>query len=464
MHVQGSAAILINRLYATSRLVLPIVGGLLAMLGLLAHAQAQSAGGEPAGKPKVRILAIGVPPLADEQLPEGGVVLALVTASLGRAGPGAAPETSVKWTGDALAPQLLKDPSIDLSLPVESADCDSPNNLTRSSAVLCDAAIFSEPILQVVLSLFTSSNSAFKFDTDQSIFGKTVCLARDHDLSALNGNGRNWAAQKRVTVVRRATLLDCVAAVQANDADTFVATDLEGTHLLRRLGLAPYFTLLPRPLATGGIHAIVSRDHVRGADLIAALNAGLKKLKESDAYANIVQKHLIAAASAPVSGPSAQRKTPPASPPVAAATPTMPAPAPKAAVAAASAPAPAPAAPAGVAPTSPAPAPPKAVSSAVSPPLDKESRERALKFVKRGGEELAEGRVAPARLLFERAAEMGLSQGAMALAATYDAVELNQPHLRNVLPDAAEARRWYERAQALGAAEASARLQRLGAR
>jgi TPR repeat protein len=111
----------------------------------------------------------------------------------------------------------------------------------------------------------------------------------------------------------------------------------------------------------------------------------------------------------------------------------------------------------------PAPAPPKAAAPAAPPP-DRDSRERALKFVKRGSEELAEGRVAPARLLFERAAEMGLSQAAMALAATYDALELNQPHLRNVLPDPAEAKRWYERAQALGAAEADARLQRLGAR
>jgi hypothetical protein len=36
--------------------------------------------------------------------------------------------------------------------------------------------------------------------------------------------------------------------------------------------------------------------------------------------------------------------------------------------------------------------------------------------------------------------------------------------VRNVLPDAAEARRWYERARALGAAEATARLQRLGSK
>jgi TPR repeat protein len=93
--------------------------------------------------------------------------------------------------------------------------------------------------------------------------------------------------------------------------------------------------------------------------------------------------------------------------------------------------------------------------------LDQASRAVALKFLQRGDEELAEGRVAPARLLYERAAEMGLAQAAMALAGTYDAVELAKPHLRNILPDPVEAKRWYERAKELGAAEAAARLQRL---
>jgi TPR repeat protein len=84
--------------------------------------------------------------------------------------------------------------------------------------------------------------------------------------------------------------------------------------------------------------------------------------------------------------------------------------------------------------------------------------------MKKGDEELEDGRVAPARLLYERAADMGLPQAAMALAATYDAVELAKLNLRNVQPNPAEARRWYERALALGAGDASQRLQRLGAK
>jgi hypothetical protein len=461
--------------------MLPAIGCVLALLALLWHAQAQTKPPEPgaaAQKPKVRLLALSAPPLADEQLPEGGLALALVGASLGRPGTGGDAETSVRWSKDALTPLVLADPSVDLSLPVENADCEHPNNLTQTSAALCDAAIFSEPILQVVVGLFTLSNSAFKFENDDSILGKTICLARDHDLSALNGNGRNWVSYKRVTVMRRATLLDCVAAVQARDADTFVATDLEGMHLLRRLGLTPYFSMQARPLATGAVHAVVWRDHPRGADLMDALNQGLKRLKQSDAYSSIVQKHLLAAASASTalvrreSAPTAQRAPAAAAPAAAASTTAAPAAAPPAVASAAGTPAagaPAPAARAGAAaaPAAAAPAaavPPPPAAKVAVPTLDPANRETALKYLKRGNEELAEGRVAPARLLYERAAEMGLAQAAMALAATYDASELSHPHLRNVLPDPAEAKRWYERAAALGAADAGARLQRLGSK
>jgi hypothetical protein len=100
----------------------------------------------------------------------------------------------------------------------------------------------------------------------------------------------------------------------------------------------------------------------------------------------------------------------------------------------------------------------------IAPPtMLAEDRERALRLLQRGHEQLAQGLIAPARLLYERAADLGLAQAALALGATYDAAELTSPHLRGVGPDAREARRWYERARQLGASEADLRLRRLGA-
>ena len=98
----------------------------------------------------------------------------------------------------------------------------------------------------------------------------------------------------------------------------------------------------------------------------------------------------------------------------------------------------------------------------VTRPSHPEERERALRLMKRGDEQMAEGNVAAARLFYERAADAGLAQGAMALAATYDSVELAKLQVRGIPPDVKQARRWYERAKQLGAGDADARLARLG--
>jgi hypothetical protein len=88
--------------------------------------------------------------------------------------------------------------------------------------------------------------------------------------------------------------------------------------------------------------------------------------------------------------------------------------------------------------------------------------ERAQRLVMKGDQELTEGNVANARLFYQRAADAGLPEAAMALAATYDATELARFKVRGVPADPKEARRWYERARELGAGEAEQRLRQPG--
>lgn len=110
----------------------------------------------------------------------------------------------------------------------------------------------------------------------------------------------------------------------------------------------------------------------------------------------------------------------------------------------------------------PPPTPPMAAPSP-APLLSPDARDRALRLIKKGDEQLTEGGIAQARLLYERAADAGLAQGAMSMAATYDPVELRRLGALGLKPDREEARRWYERARQLGAPEAEQRLRRLGA-
>jgi hypothetical protein len=97
-------------------------------------------------------------------------------------------------------------------------------------------------------------------------------------------------------------------------------------------------------------------------------------------------------------------------------------------------------------------------------PLPPAERERALGLHGKGIEQLERGNVVAARHFFERAAEVGLAQSAVALAATYDPDELAKFNVVGLEPDVDKARKWYEKARELGASEAAERLRRLGAR
>jgi DnaJ domain len=77
---------------------------------------------------------------------------------------------------------------------------------------------------------------------------------------------------------------------------------------------------------------------------------------------------------------------------------------------------------------------------------------------RRGKEFIANGVVAAARLVFQRAAEACDTDAAFALGATYDPIMLQKLGTRTLTPDIAMARVWYERARKLGSVEASAQL------
>ena len=99
---------------------------------------------------------------------------------------------------------------------------------------------------------------------------------------------------------------------------------------------------------------------------------------------------------------------------------------------------------------------------AQAPALTPAERETAEKLVARGERDLEQGNIAQARQFFLRAAQTGLAQGALMLAATYDPRELARMRAVSVQPNIAEARKWYMRAVELGAPDAAHKLATLG--
>jgi TRAP-type uncharacterized transport system substrate-binding protein len=264
---------------------------------VFALAQQAPATAAPDQKTKhIKVLAAERAPLADRHLPDGGLITALVNASLRMADRNGSwrSEIEVNWTSALPTIERLQNESaIDLSLPWESADCEEPNDLAQASAILCDDVLYSEPVLQLVIGLFALSDSGFDFNTDGSIFGKSICVPLDRDASVLNSDGRKWLTEQRISLIRRPTLLECISLTQQHEADAFVASDLEGRYALGQIGLSEIFKMMERPLGTRGVHAIVPKAHPQAEELISAVNQGLKQLKQSETYPSIIRQHLI---------------------------------------------------------------------------------------------------------------------------------------------------------------------------
>lgn len=103
------------------------------------------------------------------------------------------------------------------------------------------------------------------------------------------------------------------------------------------------------------------------------------------------------------------------------------------------------------------------VPLARGPQLAAADRERAMKMLQRGNDLILTKDFSAAQHFYKRAAEIGLAEAALALARTFDPGEVARIGAVGLRPDPDMARTWYEKARALGSAEADEFLLRLSA-
>ncbi|SHN74158.1 hypothetical protein [Bradyrhizobium erythrophlei] len=105
--------------------------------------------------------------------------------------------------------------------------------------------------------------------------------------------------------------------------------------------------------------------------------------------------------------------------------------------------------------------PPVAPATPPAPAARRMDSDELANLMARAKALLASGDISPARLLLERAAEAHEASAALMLAQTYDPTVLGTQDIRNITPDPAMARTWYQRAAQLGSADAQRRLSQL---
>ncbi|WP_299719422.1 transporter substrate-binding domain-containing protein [uncultured Tateyamaria sp.] len=226
-------------------------------------------------------------PFTDLDWPGQGMLTELVNAAL-ETTPN--PVTySITWENDwskHLFP-MLDSKKFDMGFPWFQPDCAGNPGHER-----CVNFHFSDPLVDLVILLFSKSDDPITFETDSDLHGKVLCRPAGYFTHDLDRADRRWLTDNLVTLEQPATPDACFDMLVAGDVDAVALNEFLGVQKMFEMGLTNVVSPAARPLSVEGLHVLISKKHWRGTAHLYRFNAGLAKLKQTDRYNEIVSRHL----------------------------------------------------------------------------------------------------------------------------------------------------------------------------
>ncbi len=225
-------------------------------------------------------------PFAHRSLPGQGVVTELVNAALELA---PSPVSyAINWDDDwSTHVDHMNAQDFDMGFPWPKPDCAAPSPNEQ-----CQAFHFSDPVMSMPVMLFVRTDNQFTFVKDDDVIGKTLCRPEGMLNDDLDTADRRWLSEGKIDLVQAATTHDCFAQLADRKVDA-VAVDLfTGASALVDSGLRNSVVPLERSLSSTSLHVVISKRHWRGTSHLYRVNAGLKALRESGRFDEIMARHL----------------------------------------------------------------------------------------------------------------------------------------------------------------------------
>lgn len=227
------------------------------------------------------------PPLSDPDWPAKGLMTELVGAAFE-----ASPEPvsiTLNWEQDWTAHlfPMLDEQRYDMGFPWFRPDCDE-----RPDDALCAAFHFSDPVLDLVVLLFVRADAPIPFENETDLDGRTLCRPAGFATHMLDGQGRAWLRDGKVTLNQPASPDACFEQLVAGQVDGVVLNEFVGVQKLFEMGLTDKVVPLTRPVSVEGLHVVISKKHWQGTTHLYRFNAGLAALRQSSRYDEIIARHL----------------------------------------------------------------------------------------------------------------------------------------------------------------------------
>jgi polar amino acid transport system substrate-binding protein len=265
------------------------------------------------------LTADGLAPYTGRSLEGGGMMTQVITSAMGLVKEEAKGrfDFGVSWVNDWAAHlnPLLLTRAFDVGFPWARPDCDNAFALDQSSQFRCQRFFFSDPLYEVITSLFVRNDSRIKTLRTEEIAGASLCRPVGYPTHELDQNGRNWVKDGKVTLIRPPTVDECFRLIDNGIVDGVVEAELVGRTSIALLGLSDKIRIIDQPLALTTLHVLISKAHPHSRTILYYMNSSLAKLRDSGEYDRIIERHLARFWESQIGAPNAALGATPAAPP-----------------------------------------------------------------------------------------------------------------------------------------------------
>ncbi|WP_282076753.1 transporter substrate-binding domain-containing protein [Epibacterium ulvae] len=226
-------------------------------------------------------------PFTGKTLHNGGMMTDILNAAMEQADPedGFAIHWVDLWTSHE--EPLLSNALLDAGFPWYQPDC--ANNATHQR---CRNFLFSDPMFEVLVLMFTPKDRPISFEKDEDLLGKTFCRPQGYERYLFDQDGRNWLREGKVKLIQPLTPTECYEMVLAGEADAVVMNEFTGRAQLKEIGLDAQFDVVPQPISIQALHVIIHKSHPEAEQLLTMMNAALRKIRDNGTYQSIVEDHM----------------------------------------------------------------------------------------------------------------------------------------------------------------------------
>ncbi|WP_425098814.1 LysM peptidoglycan-binding domain-containing protein [Tropicibacter sp. S64] len=182
---------------------------------------------------------------------------------------------------------LLSEGMIDLAFPWKKPHCDEGD-----TSAVCTDYVYSEPMFEMLIVLFTAKDHPVTFNGEQDLAGMRVCSPLGFEAGSRQG-GSNYMTKLGARLQQPDSPEECFTRLMNGSTDAVAMNEFTGRVVLKDMGLSDQVELqLRRPLAIEGLHVVAHKSNPRAEALIAAFNNGLETMRDSGEYLKVIDTHM----------------------------------------------------------------------------------------------------------------------------------------------------------------------------